>query len=82
MQLACVIHVLDGDPVVYVLTVKVQREVKRQTAIAYSSTTMRDSAPMYFTCSLSTTYLYVGPQHIFIGLVAATRIQHKMDNIK
>ena len=28
------------------------------------------------------TYVCVGPQHIFIWLVAATRIQHNMDNIK
>ena len=32
--------------------------------------------------ALSTTYVCVGSQHIFIWLVAAARIQHKMDNIK
>jgi len=70
--------VLDGDPINYVLTVRAQREVKQQTDLAYSSITIHDTAHL----GLSTTYLYVGPQHTFIGVVAATRIQHKMDNIK
>jgi hypothetical protein len=44
--------VLDGDPINYVLTVKVQREIKRQTALAYTSTTtIHDTADVYFTSS-------------------------------
>jgi len=45
------IHVLVGDPIDYVLTVKVQREVKRQTVLAYNSITIHDTALMYFTFS-------------------------------
>jgi len=46
MQLACVVDICLSDPVDFVLTVKVQREVKRQTALAYCST-LHDTAPMY-----------------------------------
>jgi hypothetical protein len=45
----CSIHVLDGDPIDYVLTVGVQGEVKSQTALAYSS--IHDTPPMYFASS-------------------------------
>ena len=50
-HLASIVHVLDDDPIDYVLPVKAQREVKRQTALAYSSITIHDTAPMYFTSS-------------------------------
>jgi hypothetical protein len=77
----CSTHVLDG-PIDYVLTVKVQREVKRQTVLASSSITIHDTAPMYFTSSFVNNIPFCWSSAHIYRACCCHRIQHKMDNIK